>query len=135
MAKCYLLPDLCHILNPILPKLRKDDVTWGGGHYGPLLIFSSLRLPKALNLCTFLALKSTRKAILNSFRFLSLVTRGQQILVAITVEKFKIFKILSFKGVMHVKWKLRTCAIQIELEKVGFVSERIKILIFFPIFT
>ena len=28
---------------------------------------------------------------------------------------------------MHLKWKLRTCRIQIELEKVGFVCEKKKI--------
>ena len=45
----------------------------------------------------------------------------------ITVEKFKISKILSFNGVMHLKWKLRTCTIQIELEKIGFISKKQKI--------
>ena len=35
-------------------------------------------------------------------------------------------KVLSFKGVMHLKWKLRICTIQIELEKLGFVSKKIK---------
>ena len=42
----------------------------------------------------------------------------------IIVEKFKISKILSFNGAMHLKWKLRTCTIQIELEKIGFVSKK-----------
>ena len=41
----------------------------------------------------------------------------------ITVEKFKIFKILSFYGAMYLKWKLRMCTIQIELEKIGFISK------------
>ena len=81
-----------------------------------------------LNLGTFLALKTTWKAILNIFWSLSLVARGWQISIDIVVETFKI---LSFKGVMHLKWKLRTCTIQFDLEKVGFVGEKIK---FFEIF-
>ena len=85
--------------------------------------FGATKSPK-LNLGTFLTLKTTWKAILNIFRSLSLVARGRQFSIDIIVEKFKIFKILSFKGVMHLKWKLRTCTIQIELEKVGFVSKR-----------
>ena len=85
--------------------------------------FGSTKSPK-LNLGTFLALKTTWKAILNIFGSLSLVARGWQILVDIIVEKFKIFKILSFEGVMHIKWKLRTCTMQIELEKVWFISKQ-----------
>ena len=49
----------------------------------------------------------------------------------VTVEKFKISEILSFYGAMHLKWKLRTCTIQIELEKIGFVSKNF----FFSIFS
>ena len=79
-----------------------------------------------LNLGTFLGLKTTWEAILNIFRSLCLVARGRQISINIIVEKFKIFKILSFKGVMHLKWKLRTCTIQIELEKEGFISKKQK---------
>ena len=88
--------------------------------------FGATKCPK-LNLGTFLGLKTTWEAILNIFRSLCLVARGRQISIDIIVEKFKIFKILSFKGVMHLKWKLRTCTIQIELEKEGFVSKKMKI--------
>ena len=42
----------------------------------------------------------------------------------IIVEKFKISKILSFNGAMHLKWKLRTCKIQIELETIGFLGRK-----------
>ena len=49
----------------------------------------------------------------------------------ITVEKSKISKILSFNGVMHLKWKLRTCTIQIKLEKKGLLVEKKKIFDFF----
>ena len=110
-------------LNPILTGLWKDVVT-RGGHYGPpwFFGFGATKSPK-LNLGTFLGLKTTWEAILNIFRSLCLVARGRQISIDIIVEKFKIFKILSFKGVMHLKWKLRTCTIQIELEKVGYVSK------------
>ena len=113
-------------LNPIRPSLWKDVVT-RGSHYAPPCFFSfgATKSPK-LNLGTFLALKTTWKAILNIFRSLSLVARGRQFSIDIIVEKFKIFKILSFKGVMHLKWKLRTCTIQIELEKVGFISKKTK---------
>ena len=99
----------------------------GGGHYGPpwFFGFGATKSPK-LNLGTFLGLKTTWEAILNIFRSLCLVARGRQISIDIIVEKFKIFKILSFKGVMHLKWKLRTCTIQIELEKVGFISKKTK---------
>ena len=87
--------------------------------------FGATKSPK-LNLGAFLGLKTTWEAILNIFRSLCLVARGRQISIDIIVEKFKIFKILSFKGVMHLKWKLRTCTIQIELEKVGFISKKTK---------
>ena len=114
-------------VNPILPRLWKDVVTRGGGHYGPpwFFGFGATKCPK-MNLGTFLGLKTTWEAILNIFRSLCLVARGRQISIDIIVEKFKIFKILSFKGVMHLKWKLRTCTIQIELEKVGFISKKTK---------
>ena len=91
--------------------------------------FGATKSPK-LNLGTFLALKTTWKAILTIFRFLSLVARGQQISIYIIVEKIKIFKILSYKGVMHLKSKLGTCTIQIELEKVGFLSKKMFLSIF-----
>ena len=100
----------------------------GGGEalWPPLFFcFGATKSPK-VNLGTFLGLKTTWKAILNIFRSLCLVTRGRQISINFIVEKFKIFKVLSFKGVMHLKWKLRTCRIQIEHEKVGFVSKKIK---------
>ena len=84
--------------------------------------FGATKNPK-LNLGTFLGLKTTWEVILKIFRSLCLVARGWQISMDIIVEKFKIFKILSFKG-MHLKGKLRTCTIQIELEKLGFVSEK-----------
>ena len=86
--------------------------------------FFSLGATKSpkLNLCTFLALKTTWKTILDNSRFLSLATKGWQISMDIIVEKFKISKILSFNGAMHLKWKLRTCTIKIEHEKIGFVS-------------
>ena len=124
-------PFLTFHINPIWPGLWKD-VKARGGHYGPPCFFSfgATKSPK-LNLGTFLALKTTWKAILNIFRSLSLVARGWEISIAIILEKFKIFKILSFKGVMHLRWKLRTYTIQIELEKVEFVSEKIN---FFEIF-
>ena len=104
----------------------------GGGIMAPPRFFSfgPTKSPK-LNFGTFLALKTTWKAILNISRFLSLVARGQEISIDIIVEKFKIFKILSFKGVMRLKWKLRTFTIQIELEKVGFVCKKIN---FFKVF-
>ena len=107
--------------------LWKDVVTRGGAIMAPPCFFGSWAAKSTkLNLATFLALKTTWKAILNIFRSLSLVARGWQISIDIIVEKFKIFKILSFKGVMHLKWKLRTCTIQIELEKVGFISKKTK---------
>ena len=87
--------------------------------------FGANKSPK-LNLGTFLALKTTWKAILDNFRFLSLAAKGRQISMDITIEKIKISKILSFNGVMHLKWKLRTCTNQIELEKVGFISKKTK---------
>ena len=115
--------------------LWKDVVTRGGAIMAPPCFFGSGAAKSTkLNLGTFLALKTTWKAILNIFRSLSLVARGREISINIIVEKFKIFKILSFKGVMHLKWKLRTCTIQIELEKVGFVSKKIKNIQNFPIF-
>ena len=103
------------------------DVMDRGGIMAPTCFFSfgATKSPK-LNLGTFLGLKTTWEAILNIFRSLCLVARGRQISINIIVEKFKIFKILSFKGVMQLKWKLRTCTIQIELEKVGFVGKKIK---------
>ena len=85
--------------------------------------FRATKSPK-LNLGTFLGPKATWKAILDNFRFLSLATKGWQISMNIIVEKFKISKILSFNGAMHLKWKLRTCTIQIKLEKIGFVSKK-----------
>ena len=91
--------------------------------------FRATKSPK-MNLGTFLALKTTWKAILDNFRFLSLATKGRQISMDITVEKSKISKILSFNGVMHLKWKLRTCTIQIELEKIGFISKKKKMIFF-----
>ena len=114
-------------INPILPGLWKDVVTRGGAIMAPpwFFGFGATKSPK-LNLGTFLGLKTTWEAILNIFRSLCLVARGRQISIDIIVEKFKIFKILSFKGVMHLKWKLRTCTIQIELEKVGFISKKTK---------
>ena len=107
----------------------------GGAIMAPPCFFSfgATKSPK-LNLGTFFALKTTWKAILNIFRSLSLVVRGQEISIDIIVEKFKIFKILSFKGVMHLKWKLRTCAIQIELKEIGFVSKNTFSFQFFSIF-
>ena len=89
---------------PVVGSLGVVRYQVGGGHYGPLMFFSfwATKRPK-LKLCTFLALKLTRIAILNSFRLLSVATRVRQILVDIIVETFKIFKILSFKGVMHLK--------------------------------
>ena len=97
-----------------------------GGHYGPPCFFSfgATKSPK-LNLGTFLALKTTWKAILNIFRSLSLVTRGPKISIAIILEKFKIFKILSFKGVMYLKWKENMYNSN-WAKKVGFVSKKIK---------
>ena len=68
----------------------------------PFFSFWASKCPK-LNLGTFLALKTTGKAILNIFRSLSLVARGQEISIDNIVEKFKIYQILSFKGVMHLK--------------------------------
>ena len=113
-------------LNPILPGLWKDVVTGGGALWPPWFFgFGATKSPK-LNLGTFLGLKTTWEAILTIFRSLCLVARGRQISIDIILEKFKIFKILSFKGVMHLKWKLRTCTIQIELEKVGFISKKTK---------
>ena len=47
----------------------------------------------------------------------------------IIVEKFKISKVLSFNGAMHLKIKLRKCTSSIKLEEIGFVSKK-KILIF-----
>ena len=47
--------------------------------------------------------KINLKNYLNIFRFLSLAARERQTWVDITVKKIKIFKILSFKGVMHLK--------------------------------
>ena len=88
--------------------------------------FGTIKSPK-LNLCTFFGTKITWKAILNIFRSLSLVARGRQFSIDIIVEKFKIFKILSFKGVMHLKWKLRTCTIQIELEKIRFEIDKLTV--------
>ena len=64
--------------------------------------FRATKSPK-LNLGTFLALKSTLKAILDNLRFLSLATKGWQISMDIIVEKFKISKILSFYGAMLLK--------------------------------
>jgi len=115
-------------LNPILPRLWKDVVTRGGAIMAPpwFFGFGATKSPK-LNLGTFLGLKTTWEAILNIFRSLCLVARGRQISIDITVGKFKIFKISSFKGVMHLKWKLRTCTIHIELEKVGFIRKKTKI--------
>ena len=107
--------------------LWKDVVTRGGAIMAPPCFFGSGAAKSTkLNLGTFLALKTTWKAILNIFRSLSLVARGWQISIDVIVEKIKVFKILSFKGVMHLKRKLRTCTIQIELEKVGFVSKKMK---------
>ena len=107
--------------------LWKDVVTRGGAIMAPPCFFGSGASESTkLNLGTFLALKTTWKAILNIFRSLSLVARGRQFSIDIIVEKSKIFKILSFKGVMYLKWKLRTCTIQIELEKVGFISKKTK---------
>ena len=124
--------DCKHIRNKYLCLTLSDPAFGktlrpGGGPLWPPLFFSfgATKSPK-LKLNTFLALKTTWKAILNIFRSLNLVARGRQISINIIVEKFKIFKISSFKGVMHIKWKLRTCTIQIELEKVAFVSKKIK---------
>ena len=107
------------------PGSGKTLLPGGGAIMAPpwFFGFGATKSPK-LNLGTFLGLKTTWEAILNIFRSLCLVARGRQISIDIIVEKFKIFKILSFKGVMHLKWKLRTCTIQIELEKVGFVSKK-----------
>ena len=55
---------------------------------------------------------------MNNFRFLSLAAKGWQISMDIIVEKFKISKILSFNGAMHLL-KAETYKIHIELEKVG----------------
>ena len=66
----------------------------------------------------------TWKAILDNFSFISLATKGRQISMDIIVEKLKILEILSFYGVMHLKWELRTCTIQTELEKIGFVRKK-----------
>ena len=85
--------------------------------------FRGTKSPK-LNLGSFLALKTSWKTIFDNFRLLSLATKGRQISMDITVEKSKISKILSFNGVMHLKWKLRTCTIQIELEKIGLVIKK-----------
>ena len=85
--------------------------------------FRATKSPK-MNLCTFLALKTTWKVILDNFRFLSLATKGRQISMDITVEKSKISKISSFNDEMHLKRKLRTYTIQIELEKIGFISKK-----------
>ena len=118
----------CHTLTLFYPGSGKTLLPRGGGPLWPppwFFGFGATKCPK-MNLGTFLGLKTTWEAILNIFRSLCLVARGRQISIDIIVEKFKIFKILSFKGVMHLKWKLRTCTIQIELEKVGFISKKTK---------
>ena len=61
---------------------------------------------------------------MNNLRLLTLVAKGQQILVDIIVESFKILKNISLEGVMHPKGKLKTYTIQIKLEKEGFVREK-----------
>ena len=61
---------------------------------------------------------------MNNLRLLTLVAKGQQILVNIIVESFKILKNISLEGVMHPKGKLKTYTIQIKLEKEGFVREK-----------
>ena len=100
-----------------------------GGIMDPILFFSfGDTISQKINFGTFLALKTTWKVILNNFRFLSLSAKGRQISMDIIVEKFKISKILSFNGAMHLIWKLRAFKIHIEFEKVGFVSN------FFPRF-
>ena len=89
--------------NPIWPGLLKDIVDQGG-HDDPTCFFSFWDTKsQKLNLGTFLVLKTTWKAILDNSRFLSLAAKGPQISMDITVEKFKISKILSFNGVMHLK--------------------------------
>jgi len=57
------------------PGSGKTLWTRGGGHYGPPPWFVSFGVTKSpkLNLGTFLAPKNTWKAILDNFRFLSLV--------------------------------------------------------------
>ena len=47
--------------------------------------------------------KNNLKSHLDNSRFLSLAAKGWQISMDIIVEKFKISKILSFKGAMHLK--------------------------------
>ena len=70
----------------------------------PPLFFSLVDTKsQTLNLSTFLGLKTTKKVILDNSRFLSLAAKNQQILMDIIVEKFKISKILSFNGAMHLK--------------------------------
>ena len=112
--------------NPILPKLWKDVVTQGGAIMAPPCFFGfgATKSPK-LNLGTFLALKTTWKAILNIFRSLSLVARGQQISKDTIVRntKYSRFWVSRVLGTSNKSWQ---CTIQIELEKVRFASKKIK---------
>ena len=74
-----------------------------GGIMDPILFFSfGDTISQKINFGTFLALKTTWKVILDNSRFLSLAKKGQQISIDDVVEKFKISKILSFKGAMHL---------------------------------
>ena len=109
---------------PTRPLERRYDP--GGAIMPPPPCFSSFGTTKSpkQNLGTFLVLKPTWKAILDNFRFLSLATRCWKQLMDFIEEKFKISKILSFYGAMLLKWKLRTCKIQIEFEKIDFVSKQ-----------
>ena len=76
----------------------------GGGHYGPHLVFQlwGYQKPKIEPWHIF-GTKNNLNAILDNFRFLSLATKGWQISMDIIVEKFKISKILSFNGAMHLR--------------------------------
>ena len=68
--------------------------------------------------------KNNLKSHFDNFRFLSLAAKGLQSSKDIIKEKSKISKILSFDGEIHLKWKLKTCTIQIQLEKMMFNAKK-----------
>ena len=133
---CYSTWSFVHssvrlVINPIWPGLWKD-VKARGGHYGPPRFFSfgATKSPK-LNLGTFLALKTTWKAILNIFRSLSLVARGRQISTNSRKKKSKFWvsRVLctSNKSWEHAQYKL-------SLKKYGLLVKKNKKFQNIPIF-
>ena len=127
----------------------QDNENWGSDFsknlpqiiFNPILPLGPLWLPLFSQLLGHQKLKteplhiyntrSTYKYIRNNSRFPSLANRGQQILVDIIVAKFKIFKILSFKGKMNLKNIIaETCAFQIEVIKQGLLVKKLRELIF-----